>query len=95
MNQPIDFFSPHPQAIAVVCQTNYMLSIEFDNGECGLLDMNPYLNVGVFKELRDPAVFQSARAISFGAIIWDDGGIDLDPAFVYGKTAITSHSKNT
>ena len=85
MNKPINFFAEHPKAIAVECKPDYVLSVEFDNGERGELDMKPYLADGVFTELRDPTKFKTARAISFGAIAWCNGDIDLDPAFVYGK----------
>ena len=85
MNKPIDFFAEHPKAIAVECKPDYVLSVEFDNGERGELDIKPYLDFGVFNQLRDPNVFKTARAISHGAIAWIDGSIDLHPAIVYGK----------
>ena len=85
MSKPIDFFAEHPKAVAVECKPDYMLAVEFDNGERGLLDIKPYMDKGVFTQLRNPAVFATARVISFGAIAWIDGSIDLHPAWVYGK----------
>ena len=85
MNKPIDFFAEHPKAVAVECRPDFVLAVEFDNGERGLLDIKPYMSKGVFAQLRDPAVFATARVISFGAIAWVDGGIDLHPAIVYGR----------
>jgi len=85
MNKPIDFFAEHPKAVTVECQPDYLLKIEFDNGECGLCDMKPYLDFGVFSRLREPALFQTARVIRCGAVIWGNGDIDLDPAWVYHK----------
>ena len=40
----------HPAVVSVECKEDYVLSIVFDNGEYGLLDMKPYLNLGVFKK---------------------------------------------
>ena len=46
--------------------------------------MKPYLDFGVFRQLREPGVFNQVR-VSFDTIEWDPG-IDLDPEFVYSKT---------
>lgn len=83
-NKPINFYAPHPKAIAVACRAEYVLAVEFDNGERGVLDMKPYLNFGVFARLADQAKFQTARVVSLGAIKWD-ADIDIHPAWVYHK----------
>ena len=57
----------HPAVISVECEENDILSVVFDNGENGLLDMKPYLNFGVFKTLKDPSVFETVH-VSFDAI---------------------------
>ncbi len=72
-----------PAVKAVSFQKGYKLFIEFDNDECGILDMAPYLNFGIFSTIKDPEVFRQVR-ISFDTIEWC-GGIDLDPKFVYEK----------
>ena len=76
----------HPAVISVECEENYILSVVFDNGENGLLDMKPYLNFGVFKTLKDPSVFETVH-VSFDAIAWESGA-DLAPEFVYEKCRI-------
>ena len=60
---------------------NYNLILTFENGEKRLFDMNPFLNKGVFNELRDVSRFNSVR-ISFDTIEWDNDA-DLDPEFLY------------
>ena len=60
-----------------------MLSVEFDNGEQGILDMKPYLEFGVFRRLKNQKIFQNVR-VAFDTIEWDSS-IDLDPEFVYDK----------
>ena len=76
----------YSNATSVECKDDYILSIVFDSGERGLLAMKPYLDFGVFKKLREPRMFKTAR-VSFGAIAWDSGA-DLDPEFVYEKCAL-------
>ena len=80
----------HPAVMSVECEEDYVLSVVFDNGENGLLDMKPYLDFGVFKTLRDPSVFETVH-VSFDAIAWESGA-DLDPEFVYEKCHIAHNS---
>ena len=76
--------------VSVECKEDYVLSIVFDNGECGLLDMKPYLKLGVFKKIQNPSVFKTVH-VSFDTIAWESGA-DLDPEFVYEKCRIVQQS---
>ena len=80
----------YPSAKRVSPLDNYVLLIEFDNGESGHLDMKPFLNFGVFQRIQDPAVFKQAR-VSFDSIEWPSG-IDLDPEFIYTKCIKTTRT---
>ncbi len=73
----------YPAVTSVACKDGYILSIYFDNGESGLLDMKPYLDFGVFKIIQDPSIFETVH-VSFDTIAWESGA-DLDPEFVYAK----------
>ncbi len=73
----------YPSVVKVTPCEDYVLSVVFDNGESGTLDMRQFLNFGVFKCLKDQDVFRRVR-ISFDTIEWETG-IDLDPEFVYAK----------
>ncbi|WP_417581600.1 DUF2442 domain-containing protein [Nitrincola sp.] len=73
----------HPSVTSVTPLENYLLSVEFANGEQGILDMKPYLDFGVFKRLKERSSFNQVR-VSFDTIEWSVG-VDLDPAFVYSK----------
>ena len=35
----------HPSLITVIARDNYLLDISFSNGERGVLDMKPYLDL--------------------------------------------------
>jgi len=78
----------YPSVKTVSASKNYELIIEFDNGESGILDMKPFLELGVFKKLKELSEFKSVR-VSFDTIEWNSG-VDLDPEFVYSKC----HSKH-
>lgn len=62
------------------------MSVAFEGGEKGLLDMKPYLDFGIFGKIRDPKVFETVH-VSFDTIAWESGA-DLDPEFVYEKCRI-------
>jgi hypothetical protein len=74
----------YPSVKNVIPEEDYLLSIDFDNGERGVLDMKPYLDFGIFNRLKEPSVFNRVH-VSFDTIEWDSG-IDLDPEFVYNKS---------
>lgn len=74
----------YPSVKNVTPIEDYLLSIDFDNGESGILDMKPYFDFGVFQRLKERNVFNRVR-VSFDTIEWDTW-IDLDPEFVYNKS---------
>ena len=74
----------YPSVKNVVPTEDYLLAIDFDNGERGVLDMKPYLDFGIFRRLKELNAFKRVH-VSFDTIEWDSG-IDLDPEFVYNKS---------
>ena len=40
---------------------DYRLSITFDDGQCGIFDVTPYLEYDVFRPLKDVAEFRRVR----------------------------------
>lgn len=62
---------------------DFTLKILFDNNEEGIIDMKPYLDLGVFQKIKDYESFQKV-SISFDTVEWECG-IDLDPEFIYDK----------
>lgn len=83
----------YPSIKSVVPTQDYTLSIAFDNGEHGTLDMKPYLNFGVFRRLKDVSAFKRVR-VAFDTIEWDSG-IDLDPEFIYEKCQQTIEQQDS
>lgn len=48
---------------------DYCLYVEIRDGRKGIFDMKPYLDHGVFRELRDIHYFNQADIV-FGAVTW-------------------------
>jgi len=65
----------------VIPENNHTLLLTFDNGEQRRFDVKPYLDKGIFQELREPSVFYSAH-VSFDTVEWDNEA-DLDPEVLY------------
>jgi hypothetical protein len=61
--------------------SEYKLLLTFENGEVRLFDMNPYLEKGIFRELKDISLFKSAK-VSFDTVEWENEA-DIDPETLY------------
>ena len=64
--------------------SEYQLLLTFENGEKKIFDMKPYLDKGIYKELKDESKFKTVR-ISFDSIEWCNKA-DIDPEFLYEKS---------
>jgi hypothetical protein len=60
---------------------DYTLWLEFENNEKRVFDVAPYLEIGVFKHLKDCVLFSRAR-IEGGTVSWP-GEIDIAPETLY------------
>jgi hypothetical protein len=80
----------YPGVSSVLPREGFILAIVFDTGEDGLLDMKPYLDLGVFRKLRNVECFKRVR-VAFDTIEWDCG-VDLDPEFVHAKCKMTARA---
>jgi hypothetical protein len=80
----------YPSVKEVTPREDYTLSLVFDNGESGILDVKPMLEFGIFQRLKDYSEFRQVR-ITFDTIGWDCG-VDLDPEFIHArcKSSITA-----
>jgi hypothetical protein len=65
----------------VIPTNNYNLILTFENGERRQFDMNPYLNNGIFNELRDISKFKTVK-VSFDSIEWENEAY-FDPEILY------------
>ena len=74
----------HPDVISVEALEGYSLLLTFANGEKRIFSVEPYLEHGIFRELRDSAYFRSVRAVS-GFISWPHEQ-DFSPDTLYLKS---------
>jgi hypothetical protein len=60
---------------------NYQLELSFNTGKRRVFDVGPYLNKGIFTELRDLSYFRSVR-LAFGSVAWPNEQ-DFGPESLY------------
>ena len=48
---------------------SYKILVTLSNGKQGVFDVSPYLDKGIFKELKDENYFRRVK-IAFGGIVW-------------------------
>ena len=59
----------NPQVKHVEPMSNYRLKIMFENDEAKEFDATPFLDKGIFNELKDENYFKQVR-VSFGSVEW-------------------------
>ena len=57
------------QVAKIEVQSKHKLYVKFNNGQTKLFDMKPYLNRGVFKELKNESYLKKVRVI-WGGVEW-------------------------
>ena len=71
----------NPRVRAVRPTADYTLALTFENGEVKRFDVKPYLDIGIFRALKDLSVFNSVRSY-LGSVQWQDGQ-DFCPDLLY------------
>jgi Protein of unknown function (DUF2442) len=70
---------------------NYMLRLRFKNGEEKFFDMKPYLETGIFRELKNENIFKTAR-VNFDTVEWANKA-DIDPETLYHESVVIPNDK--
>ncbi len=74
----------NPKVIEVRPESDYMLSLRFDNGERRRFDMKPYLDYEVFRPLRDVAMFSTVTTF-LGSVAWaNNADLSYDTLYLDG-----------
>ena len=71
----------NPRVVYVNPMPNFQLLLEFEGNDTRIFDVKPYLEIGVFKQLKSEALFNAVRAIR-GTVQWNDE-IDFCPDTLY------------
>ncbi len=76
----------NPRITSVRPCPDYTLQLTFENGEVRLFDVKPYLDRGIFRELKDRHYFNSVRPF-LGSIEWANGQ-DFCPDTLYQESVL-------
>lgn len=74
----------YPAIKQVIPQKNYTLLLTYENGEKKKFDMKPYLETGIFRELKDLKIFYSVKPC-FDSVEWINEA-DIDPEILYQES---------
>ena len=69
------------RVVAARPNEDFSLDLKFDDGSMKRFDVTPYLNLGVFRELRDADYFKQVT-IAFGTVQWPNEQ-DISPDTLY------------
>ena len=75
---------------AVKALDDCQLELSFNTGKTRVFDVGPYLDKGIFAELRDPAYFRSVR-LAVESIAWPNEK-DFGPESLYVESKDVLHS---
>jgi hypothetical protein len=71
----------NPRVKKVIPRENYLLDLEFSNGERRVFDVKPYLHYSVYEALQASGIFYSAK-VSDGTVQWQNEA-DFCPDTLY------------
>lgn len=71
----------NPRVKNVLPIEDYKIYITFENGEEKLFDVSPYLETGIFQELKDLKMFHTVKPV-LGSVQWENGQ-DFCPDTLY------------
>jgi hypothetical protein len=78
-----------PRVTNVETKPEYTLSVTFEDGTSGEVNLTDRLFGPMFEPLKDPAYFAHASIDAFGVICWPNGA-DLAPDALYAKLKAAS-----
>lgn len=90
----------NPRVNSVMPNPDYALTLKFTNGEMRVFDAKPYLDKGIFQELKEMSAFNSVKPF-LGSVQWQ-GGQDFCPDTLYEESVtvvaeltLSTHSLQT
>jgi len=77
----------NPSVISVEARNNFKLAITFENGEKKIFDVTPFLEKGVFVELKNLGYFKQVK-VAFGSVEWPhEQDFSKDTLYLMGDIA--------
>ena len=74
------------KVVAVKANNDYSLDLQFDDGSMRRFDVKPYLDFGIFNELKDRDYFKSVR-VGYGTVQWPNEQ-DISPETLYLESTV-------
>lgn len=74
------------KVIDVTANDDFTLDLKFNDGSVRKFDVKPYLEYGIFKELKDINYFKRIK-IAFGTVQWQNEQ-DISPDTLYMESAV-------
>mgnify|MGYP000458414999 CR=1 FL=1 len=79
----------NPALESVLPLPDYKLQIHFKNGEKKLFDVTPFLDKGIFKELKEQSYFKSVK-LDFSSVEWpNEQDFSKDSLYLLGVSQST------
>ncbi|MEO0437360.1 MAG: DUF2442 domain-containing protein [Pseudomonadota bacterium] len=79
----------NPQVTQVEALPNYKLRVRFENDETRDFDAAPFLDKGIFEELKDESYFKQVRVV-FGSVEWpNEQDFSKDTLYILGTPSCT------
>jgi hypothetical protein len=69
------------KVVAARANNDFSLDIKFDDGSVKRFDISPYLEYGIFQELKDKEYFKRVK-VAFGTVQWPNEQ-DISPETLY------------
>lgn len=74
------------KVVAVKANDDYSLDLKFDDESVRRFDVKPYLEYGIFRELKDKSYFERVR-VAFGTVQWPREQ-DISPETLYLESTV-------
>jgi hypothetical protein len=74
------------KVLSAMANDDHTLDLKFDDGTVRRFDVKPYLEYGVFQELRDQSYFKLVK-VAFGTVQWPNEQ-DISPETLYLESRI-------
>jgi hypothetical protein len=74
------------KVVTVRANDDFSLDLKFNDGSVRRFDVKPYLEYGIFKELKDKDYFKRVR-VAFGTVQWPNEQ-DISPETLYLESRV-------
>jgi hypothetical protein len=83
-----------PRVVAARYVRDYIVSLQFQDGTEGLVDLGAELYGEIFEPLKDQTLFKQFYIHpEFHTLCWPNGA-DIAPEFLYGHVQLPAHADN-